>query len=87
MKVCELSKTVSVLELAPGDTFEYVGRAYMMTEMWFNAEEGIFDDNDKIGPDSLKVAVCLSSGSATFMYQDEEVTKLNLKVVFDREDN
>lgn len=84
MKVCELSTTVDVEKLKPGDTFEYAGLAYLMTEMCFSVKDGIFDDEEKKDSESLRVAVCLSSGHAIYMYHDEEVTNLDLKVVFDR---
>lgn len=81
MKVCELSNTVAVSDLKPGDTFEYCGRAYIMTEIMFENSKGLFDEEDAKAENTMAVAVDLNSGTSMYMFYDEEVTKLDLMAV------
>lgn len=81
MKVCELSKTVPVSDLKPGDTFEYGGKAYIMTEIMFESGKGLLDEEDEKTDRTMAVAVNLNSGTSVYMFYDEEVTKLDLMAV------
>lgn len=83
MKVCELSRTVTVEDLKPGDTFEYAGKAYLMTELRYDENKGFVDGTwaEEVKGDPMFVGVGIENGNAIYMFHDEEVTQLDLKAV------